>query len=75
MGVFTGTLLGAEGEREQVTLSCSVSVTQNSETKLFIGLSRNGGREEKFRVVAESCSENLTIGSHFRELPSLTIEY
>ena len=24
MGVFTGTLLGAEGEREQVTLSCSV---------------------------------------------------
>ena len=26
-------------------------------------------------VVAESCSENLTIGSHFRELPSLTIEY
>ena len=25
--------------------------------------------------MAESCSENLTIGSHFRELPSLTIEY
>ena len=25
MGVFTGTLLGAEGEREQLTLSCSVN--------------------------------------------------
>ena len=24
VGVFTGTLLGAEGEREQLTLSCSV---------------------------------------------------
>ena len=33
-----------------------------------LGLSR-------IRVVAKSCSENLTIGSHFRELPSLTIEY
>ena len=26
--VFTGTLLGAEGEREQLTLSCSVRNTQ-----------------------------------------------
>ena len=32
-------------------------------------------RDKWNRVVAESCSENLTIGSHFRELPSLTIEY
>ena len=28
MGVFTGTLLGAEGEREQLTLSCSVKFTE-----------------------------------------------
>ena len=30
MGVLTGTLLGAEGEREQLTLSCSVQLTNQN---------------------------------------------
>ena len=39
MGVFTGTLLGAEGEREQVTLSCSV------DKAFWHSLSQAGGKE------------------------------
>ena len=40
VGVFTGTLLGAEGEREQLTLSCSVLCLQSIRAQP--GLVRDG---------------------------------
>ena len=55
-------------------VSTSTHIPHSSHPREFFLWPGKFGRI-RYRVVAESCSENLTIGSHFRELPSLTIEY
>ena len=52
------------GSSEHSAVHCSV--TQNSETKLFIGLSRNGGREEKFRQTTTRGRKRRRAGNTIR---------
>ena len=48
VGVFTGTLLGAEGEREQLTLSCSVAqMLVHAQQSSVLGLLRKAPRRHE----------------------------
>ena len=60
MGVFIGTLLGAEGEREQLTLSCSVGVDVLSSfivNENQIDIKYKGKMHQNYCLCNHICSE------------------